>query len=228
MDEEKTHTDALASPDRGEPDLSALKALAVSRHAQTRELLQALLTEFGFGKVSGAEAVGDALTHLRNRPVDFVVADLEAHRLEEVDLVRNALALNESLPIMVISGHATIEWGVELMKAGVRDVIRKPLDVPVFRKKVFRLLEEGSGEGPQPNDIGPYHILEEIERGGMGVIYKAVNTKTEKTVALKVLPTSAHASMNQILRFRKEAEAISRLDHPYIVRLIDNGFAGKR
>jgi CheY-like chemotaxis protein/tRNA A-37 threonylcarbamoyl transferase component Bud32 len=233
MKPEKKTTDTIAEKNGGleQPviDLSGLSALAVSFEEHGRGLLTEVLRELGFGEVLGASGVSDALAEIRKSHLDLMVSDLEAHRLEEVDLIRNAVALDPDLPIIVVSGYATIEWGVELMKAGVRDVVRKPLDVPVFRKKILRLLAEmASDGGSPPHLIGPFRIIEEMERGGMGIIYKAQNPDTEEVVALKVLPASAHSSMNQILRFRKEAEAISRLDHPYIVALKGNGFSGKR
>jgi len=211
------------------PDLTKLRALVVSREDHTRDLLSQVLIEFGFGEVVYASNVNEALKEVRQSPLDLLVADLEAHRLEEVDLVRNAIALAPDLPIIVVSGYATIEWGVELMKAGVRDVAKKPLDLPVFREKILRILgERREEETGTPSRIGPYHILEEVERGGMGIIYKGLDEDTEEIVALKVLPASAHSSMNQILRFRKEAEAISKMKHPYVVSLKGNGFSGDR
>jgi serine/threonine protein kinase len=218
--------DSVAKPPH---DFSNRRALAVSIEKSSRDLFRELLSELGFAEVEATGDVSEALGRLREKPVDLMVADLEHHRLEEMDLVRNALALDASLPIIVVSGHAVIEWSVELMKAGVRDVIRKPVDVPVFRDKILNLFRgDDDDEGGVPDEIGTYRVLGEIERGGMGIIYRAIDKETEETVALKVLPTSAESSMNQILRFRKEAEAISRLDHPYIVRLRGNGFSGKR
>ncbi|GEM_PF-1512498 len=210
------------------PDYSTMGVLVVSNHCQTRDLLRHVFSDLGFREVAEASNVGEALAALRKKEVDFLVADLEGPRLEEVDLVRNALAIAPDLSILVISGHATIEWGVELMKAGVRDVLRKPLDVPVLRKKIDRLAFEAREEDEEPaTEIGPFRVLEEVERGGMGIIYKALDPRSEEVVALKVLPTTPRHSMNQILRFRKEAEAISYLDHPYIVKLKTNGFSGK-
>ncbi|MHC4777597.1 MAG: serine/threonine-protein kinase [Planctomycetota bacterium] len=211
------------------PELSGKRALAVSFQKHSLDLMKQLLSELGFGRVEGTDSVSEALSSLRNEPADLLLADLEAKRLEEMDLIRNSLALDASLPIIVASGHAVIEWSVELMKAGVRDVIRKPIDVPVFKEKILNILFVGDDDpGGIPDQIGTYRVIREIERGGMGIIYEALNSENDETVALKVLPTSAESSMNQILRFRKEADAISRMDHPYIVQLKGNGFSGKR
>ncbi|MCU0722489.1 MAG: protein kinase [Planctomycetes bacterium] len=210
-------------------DFSDRRALVVSGAEPSRNLLVQILSEFGFGFVEGVGDVKTALASLKDCGVDLLAADLGTGRLEEADLVRNALAVRPGLAIVVVSGYATIEWGIELMKAGVRDVVRKPLDVPVLLQKVRKIFEEGGGaEEEVPRRIGPYEVLSEVERGGMGIIYRATDPRTEEVVALKVLPASAQHSMNQVLRFHREADAIARLDHPYIVKLKGNGFSGKR
>ena len=69
--------------------------------------------------------------------------------------------------------------------------------------------------------ISHYKILEEAGRGGMGVVYKAQDTKLDRTVALKFLPPDAVASPEEIARFRQEAQAISSLNHPRIATIHD-------
>ena len=71
--------------------------------------------------------------------------------------------------------------------------------------------------------LGPYEILAPIGAGGMGEVYKARDTRLERTVAVKVLPE--HLSQNAELRqrFEREARAISALSHPHICGLFDVG-----
>lgn len=68
-----------------------------------------------------------------------------------------------------------------------------------------------------------FEILEEIGRGGMGVVYKAVQTALKRPVALKMILSALHASEEQIARFRREAEAVARVHHPNIVAVYDVG-----
>ena len=71
--------------------------------------------------------------------------------------------------------------------------------------------------------IGGYRIVREIGRGGMGVVYEAVQFETGLKVALKVLPISSQADPRQIERFRIEGQAAAALDHPHIVPVFEIG-----
>ena len=71
--------------------------------------------------------------------------------------------------------------------------------------------------------IGGYRILREIGRGGMGVVYEAVQVATGRKVALKVLPISSAMDPRQIERFRIEGQAAAALDHPHIVPVFEIG-----
>jgi serine/threonine protein kinase len=69
--------------------------------------------------------------------------------------------------------------------------------------------------------IAGYDILQELGRGGMGVVYKARDTAREKVVALKVILTERSAHPEIVHRFRREAQAAARLSHPNIVTVYD-------
>ncbi|MBI1790198.1 MAG: serine/threonine-protein kinase [Acidobacteria bacterium] len=69
--------------------------------------------------------------------------------------------------------------------------------------------------------LAHYRILERIGAGGMGEVYKALDTHLNRTVAIKVLPVSAVADAGRRQRFIQEAHAASALDHPNIVAVYD-------
>ena len=69
--------------------------------------------------------------------------------------------------------------------------------------------------------IGQYELLEEVGSGGMGTVYKALHTRLKRIVALKMLPRQRSAKPEAIERFRREMEAVGRLEHPNLVRATD-------
>src|SRR5262249_48084673 len=74
-----------------------------------------------------------------------------------------------------------------------------------------------SAEGPPLPQVPGYEVERELGRGGMGVVYLARQASPRRRVALKMILTSAHTTEEQRRRFRAEAEAIARLQHPNIV-----------
>src|SRR5262249_43564274 len=71
--------------------------------------------------------------------------------------------------------------------------------------------------------IEQFEIVREIGRGGMGVVYEARQPKLNRTVALKMILSSAHADAEDRARFRIEAEAVAKLQHPNIVQIYELG-----
>ena len=84
-------------------------------------------------------------------------------------------------------------------------------------------IEEPDQRTDLPRDLGDFKLLEEIGRGGMGVVYRARQRSLGRIVAVKVLPLSITTSQRQVDRFQREARAAARLDHPNVVNVLTVG-----
>ncbi len=82
-------------------------------------------------------------------------------------------------------------------------------------------LPNESGESADLGELGDYKLLKKIGQGGMGTVYKAIQTRLGKTVALKLLPADRVQDEIAVARFEREMKAVGGLDHPNIVQACD-------
>ena len=71
--------------------------------------------------------------------------------------------------------------------------------------------------------LGPYEIRSPLGAGGMGEVYRARDTRLERTVAIKILPANLSSNPDAKQRFEREARVISSFSHPNICQLYDIG-----
>jgi len=106
-----------------------------------------------------------------------------------------------------------------------------PTHADLIERVYFEVLDEALSAPPQSSDskvgtqIGDFQLLRELGRGGMGIVYEALQTSLQRHVALKVLPPSGQQDPARIARFSREARAIARLHHEHIVDVYGVGEA---
>src|SRR3954467_12351581 len=71
--------------------------------------------------------------------------------------------------------------------------------------------------------LGPYEIIAPIGAGGMGEVYRAKDTRLNRDVAIKVLPSSFANDPDRRARFEREAQAVAALSHPNVIAIFDTG-----
>jgi FixJ family two-component response regulator len=202
--------------------------LVVDDELSTRLLLSDILKDMGIGEIRVASRGEEAIQTLMREKVDIMLLDLRMPGMDGYEVARRALQVWPNLIVIVVTGYATVEAAVELMKGGIFDILRKPFRYEELKEKIEKALreldrrEKERREKQSIRNFGRYTILGELSRGGMGVVYRAKESDGGRVVALKILG-SKFTQQDQVARFYLEGDTISKLDHPGIVKIHDMG-----
>lgn len=107
--------------------------------------------------------------------------------------------------------------------AAMAKLQNKSGDVAPTSSRVVDSESHGQIDTHSPEVVRDYKLIAILGAGGMGTVYKAIHTKLDRIVALKLLPNRRIGNADAIVRFEREMKAIGKLDHPAIVRATDAG-----
>jgi hypothetical protein len=96
-------------------------------------------------------------------------------------------------------------------------------ELVVTGREIAGTLPEGGPESAELPQVPGYQVLGPLDSGGMGVVYKARQVGLNRVVALKMIRAGAAASAEERARFRTEAEAVARLQHPNVIQIYEVG-----
>lgn len=187
--------------------------------------------------VEAFEDAGSARAALGASPPDLLVSDIDLPDGSGFDLIRALRAVHPDLLVIVQSGRDTEGDLLEGFDAGAADYITKPISVAELLAKCSVLLArkqklhqpEGADKagtdlpGGASAAFGRYRIERVLGSGGGAVVFLAEDLREGSEVALKVLPTLAGLREETRQRFVRETYALSMLEHPQVVGVLDFG-----
>ena len=152
-----------------------------------------------------------------NREVALFSAGLELPISQRAAYLNEACANDPAMRLRLESLLRVHEEAISFLANPV------PGALVVTQVVVPRTSSAQSSQRPIAKRFGDYELLEEIARGGMGVVYKARQVRLNRLVAVKMILAGEFASKEFVRRFRAEAEAAALLQHPNIVAIHDVG-----
>ena len=180
-----------------------------------------------------------ALNILKEHPVSLVISDVFMPEFTGIDLLTEIKRLDLRIPVIIITGKASVDAAVQCMKIGAFDFLAKPLSLEKIKDAVKNALDHANTadldsnftdliQAKDPITFLDYNVIGKLGEGNMGVVYKAEKVIEGITlpVAIKIFrPIDfGEGELKKLrIRFLHEAQAASSVKHPNIVEIIEFG-----
>ncbi len=192
--------------------------LVVDDEPNLRRVLSAQLERDGYD-VHIAEDGQQGLDLLRDNHIDLVITDLRMPKVDGMELLRRAMEIDDTLPVVMITAHGTVDNAVEALKTGAFDYITKPFDQAEVRaivRKALRTRDLSSAEASRPADVADtpearYGIIGQSP--GIRAIYDIISRVADTPTTVLI---SGESGTGKELVARALHENSSRKDKPFI------------
>lgn len=209
---------------------SSRRILLVDDDGVCLAVLGSALRKRGFQVISYADP-REALRQLQIDLPSAVITDMRMPHLSGLDVVREVKERlgAEAPPVLVVSANDEEAMLAEAFRLGATDYLLKPVNDAELGAKLERALRPSRPQGfpTVPERIGEWAIGECIGRGGTACVFAATRKGDPTVRALKVVWPHLVQSTETLLRFRREIDTLSGLDHPRLVRFIESGRHGE-
>jgi two-component system, NtrC family, response regulator AtoC len=191
--------------------------LVVDDEPNLRRVLSALLVRDDYD-VATAEDGAQALEILNEHHIDMVITDLRMPKIDGMELLRRALAMDPELPVVIITAHGTVDNAVEALKTGAFDYITKPFDQTEVRtivKKALRTRDLAATEATRAEQDGSdetrYGIIG--RSAGIKELYAVLDRVSDTPTTVLI---TGESGTGKELVARALHENSSRRDKPFI------------
>jgi DNA-binding NtrC family response regulator len=144
---------------------SMIRILLVDDDAGVRELVSAVLKSHGYSVVTATDGEEGRDLIMSNEHFDLVLSDIDMARMNGIALLRHVCIERPGLPMVMLTGNATLETASEAVKLGAYDYIQKPLDPDEFLATVERALKHGKSFKKKTElkiELGKKYLLENV------------------------------------------------------------------
>lgn len=192
--------------------------LVVDDDVWSAKLVAAILGGAGYA-TEHAENPLKAVPKLRREGYSMVLLDQNMPGMDGLTLLEE-IRKESAVPVVMLTASDRSDLAVRALRLGAFDYLTKPVDEGRLLDTVRQALGAGVPDGDR---IAHYELDQEIGRGGMGVVYRARDTRLGRNAAMKVLRPEFSTDPMYEKRFLDEARQAARFSHPNIVTVYDAG-----